>query len=417
MWAASVVLGWMSVAGAAEVEPHVFLRVRPEVRVNPSFIAGQDDSLAAVQNAAGVGVFGRQGAASALVEIQASQNWGARSSTVGTDSTAYAGSAWVQFETHSGHAWLRAGRQELHMLNGFYLSRAPWNPVGRRFDGLRGHVEAGDWVVDGFSMMLREPHPADDDYAASTLGDTLAGVFATWAGAGAVEPTAFVLGSVGGPTIDDSDRLKRWVAPAVRVEVDTESGTFVDLNVVVQVGDESGTPIRAYNTIVRTRQGFGGDWDAGAGLLFEQSSGHSCGAGPDCDPDVIRDPDLGFGRNHFLRGAADQVYGANVRDLGLNVDSAPMERLRLTLEGHWFQLTNPEGAWRRNGGSFQGQGWKAGNTDPNLGIEVDALFDAKIDKGIHIDGGLTWFQPVGVGAELTGDDAMVYAFVRNRYNF
>ena len=36
---------------------------------------------------------------------------------------------------------------------------------------------------------------------------------------------------------------------------------------------------------------------------------------------------------------------------------------------------------------------------------------------VHIDGGLCVVQPIGVGARLTGDDAMTYAFARNRFTF
>ena len=80
-------------------------------------------------------------------------------------------------------------------------------------------------------------------------------------------------------------------------------------------------------------------------------------------------------------------------------------------------MVDPEGVWRTTTGVIQGSGWELGNTDPNLGVEVDALMDLKLGKGVHIDGGLCVVQPIGIGARLTGDDAMTYAFARNRFTF
>ena len=215
-----------------------------------------------------------------------------------------------------------------------------------------------------------------------------------------------------------------WVAPAGRVEV-KQGKTFIDANAMVQIGDDTGTPIRAWNTILRARQGFGGGWKTGVGLIFEQDSGHGCQSSAEtgvCETDVIRDTEFGFARNHYLRGNADQFHGSNLRDMGVEVDSTPWSedkthRLKLALQGHLFQMVDPEGVWRTTTGVVQGTGWELGNTDPNLGVEVDALMDLKLGKGVHIDGGLCVVQPIGVGARLTGDDAMTYAFARNRFTF
>ena len=406
-----------------ELSPRLFLHIRPEVRTNPSFIADQDDTMMAVQQAARVGLDARRGVVSGRADLLGTQSWGARAGSTSAEPTAFLYESWVQVGSKS--TWLRAGRQELHLLNGLYMSKAPWNPVGRTFDGLRVHHETDSVRLDAFSVVLRAPHPADDDWDNSTLGTTHAGVFASWLGGDALEPTVFMLARADGPTADDPNQSKWWVAPATRLLYKADR-TTLDAHAMVQIGDDTGTPIRAWNTIVRARQGLGsGELAPGIGLIFEQDSGHACDGDPaslECNSDVIRDMDSGFGRNHYLRGNADQFNASNMRDMGLELDSSPWtpdkaHRLTLALQGHLFQLVDPQGAWRRNGGTLQGAGWEPGNTDPNVAFEVDALMDWKLGPGVRIDGGLCVVQPTGVGARLTGDDAMVYAFARNRFTF
>ncbi len=408
--------------------PHAALHIRPEVRVNPSFVADQDDTIVSVQESATIGLIAERGPFSATIDMMAYQNWGNRTSTTGVEPTVFAYQAFLQAGTKDH--WVRVGRQELHMLNGFYLSRGPWNTVGRTFDGIRLHAKPGDWELDAFTMVLRAPHPADESWRESSLGDSQMGVFASHTASKGLQPSLFVLGTAGGPTEDDPQRKKWTVTPGTRIAANVGQ-TSVDANLLGQWGDDSGTPIRAWSTIVRVRQGLGAAWKPGVSLLFEQDSGHACESDPSsgaCTTDTIRDFEGPFGRNHYLRGAADQMNNTNLRDIGLSADSTPWSKgggdgkkpshaMLATVEGHLFQLANPEGQWKRNGGVLQGDGWKTGNTDPNLAIEVDAILDFTLGPSARIDSGLCWVQPIGVGAELTGEDAMTYLFVRNRFNF
>jgi len=409
-------------AGGPELTPHLFVHLRPEARTNPGFVADQDDTLLSVGQTGRIGVDARQGVLTARMELVGTQSWGSRSGSTGAEPTALMYTTWLQVGSKT--SWLRFGRQELHMLNGFYMSKAPWNIIGRTFDGVRAHHETDSIRLDAFSVLLKAPHPVGDGYAEPSLGSTQAGLFATFTANETVEPTFFALARFEGPTIDDPDKDKWWVAPAGRLLV-KQDNTTLDANAMLQIGDDTGTPIRAWNTIVRARQGLGGGWKPGIGLIFEQDSGHACQSSPSttaCETDTIRDFESGFARNHYLRGNADQFNGSNLRDIGLEVDSTPWakdksHRLNLALQGHLFQMVDPEGTWRTTGGGLQGAGWEPGNTDPNVAVEVDALMDWKLGKEVRIDGGLCVVQPIGVGARLTGDDAMVYAFARNRFTF
>lgn len=420
-----IALSFGALAGTADVEPIGIIRLRPQVRINPAFESGLDDSELSVLSGAAVGILAKNGPIRASVVVLGTQSWGDRASTNSTEPTAFAAEYWLQGTTPNGKLWLRAGRQELHMLNGFYLSRAPWSVVGRRFDGLRAHAETGRWTIDALSFMLNAPATAEDTGSDASLGDVLGGLYATYTLSDQVAPTLFVLAKHGGPTADDPQRQSQWVAPGLRLWLDLDSGTQLDANAVLQVGSEEGNTRgdrRAHSIIVRGRQDLGTGLALGVGPIFHQTSGHACQETPGsttCTPadGVIRDPELAFGRNHFLYGAADQVFAANARQLGVTLDSSVAPRLTLTLDASYFQLTNPAGAWRENGGGVQGEGWLVDNTDATIGAEADLLFDWKLDRGMRIDGGLCVFEPLATGVALTGDATQLFAFARHRFEF
>ena len=429
-----MLVGASAHAEPATVTPRAFVHIRPEVRTNPGFVAGQEDAVVAVLQSARVGVEAEKGPFLAVVDLQGTQAWGGRSGSTGTEPTVYPYQGYLQAGT--GESWLRFGRQELHLLNGFHMSAAPWNVAGRTFDGVRGHLSAGDWEVDAFSVVLSAPFAKTDTTATlgntvtpsssgPSLGSTHAGLLATWAVSEQLSLTPMALARFTGPTLDDPDNQLWWVTPGARLYA-TPGQTMIDLNALALVGDDTDVPMRGYSVILRARQGLGdGKLQPGVGLIFEQNSGHACTSDPStgaCDTDTIGDFQTGFGRNHFLRGNADQFHGSNLRDIGLEVDSTPWtggkkRAFKTLLQGHLFQLANPEGAWRTAGGALQGSGWEVGNTDPNLAWEVDALFDLVVTSVAHIDGGICVVQPIGVGARLAGPDAMTYAFARNRFVF
>ena len=417
---------------SADITPRVFVHIRPEVRTNPTFQSGLDDTMYSTSQSVRAGLKAKRGVFSAVVDLQGTQSWGARSSSTGAEPTVYPYQGYLQ--VGSGKNWLRFGRQEVQLQNGWHISAAPWNVVGRTFDGVRGHAEAGDWTIDGFALTLAAPFarteltPASEDglipptYTGPSLGETHAGLFSTWKASKSVELSPMAMARFGGPSLEDPDRSLWWVSPGARVFL-TPKQSMVDLVVMGQLGDRSDVPIRAYSAMLRARQGLGDSpLKPGVGVILEQNSGSACSTELECNPEVIQDFQTGFGRNHFLRGNADQFRGTNLRDLGLSVDSTPWaggpkRKLKLTVEGHLFQMVNPEGVWLSAVGTVQGQGWEVGNTDPNLAWEVDALADLRLGKVAHLDGGFCFVQPIGVGGRLTGGAPMTYAFARNRFRF
>ena len=415
----------------ADFTPRIFIHIRPEIRTNPGFTADANDTLYSVSQGLRAGLQVQQGHFEGVVDFQGTQAWGQRPGSTSTQASAYVQQGYIQVGT--GNDWLRFGRQELHLLNGFHMSRAPWNVAGRSFDGIRGHLEHGDWELDAFSVVLRAPNPevpatlgsTNADVIEASLGETHAGIFATWTATEDLQVSPITMARFEGP--DDLDPLQQlwWVSPGVRI-LATPGLTRIDLTVLGQVGDHTDTPIRAYSAILRARQGLGDSpLKPGIGLIFEQDSGHACTTDPTtgaCTTDTIQDFQTGFGRNHYLRGNADQFRGTNLRDMGLEVDTTLWDggekrSFKTAVQGHFFQMVNPEGIWLDATGAVQGLGWEPGNTDPNLAWEVDALMDLRLTKTAHIDGGLCFVQPIGVGERLTGNAPMTYAFARNRFTF
>ncbi|MEC7948991.1 MAG: alginate export family protein [Myxococcota bacterium] len=404
-----------SAAAAPEVEPHLAVHLRPEVRTNPAFVAGQDDTVVAVQQGVRVGVSGSWDSVSARVDVQEVRTWGERLGSTGTEPAVHAYQGHIEVDTGSGY--VRIGRQEIHLHKGYFLSRAPFNPAGRSFDGLRWHQAAGSMATDLFLTQLAASQGWVDGDAPSDLGDWFGGGQVTWKDSDAFRPSVFVFAKAGGATAAEPARTDRWFGPGARATLRMDE-TLLELDGLVQIGDDSGTPRRAYNVIARAEQGFGMALDPGVAVRFDQSSGHACSGpagGAACVGDVESAIDLQFGRNFYLRGFANQMSAANTRQMAVEGFVRPSETTRVELIGSWFQMTDPEGAWIGPGGTLQGAGWKPGNADPNLGWELDGRVIWKASKALQLAGGLAWFQPVGVGAELTGTDAQSYTWLQTRF--
>ncbi len=418
--------------GSAEVTPRVFVHIRPEARVNPNFIANQNDGLYSVTQSLKAGLGIKRGIFEGVVDFQGTNGWGNRASSVSTAPEAYLQQGYLQI--NSGKNWVRFGRQEVHLQNGWHMSAAPWNMAGRTFDGVRTHLQSGAWELDAFSVVLRAPNPemelpsptdAGTLPIEQSLGATLAGLATAWQVSDDVSVESLTLAQFEGPSEAEPEQQLWWVTPGLRLFT-TPGQTRVDLMLLGQIGDDTGTPIRSYSAMMRARQGLGDTaMKPGVGIIVEQNSGHACTSDPSagvCETDVIQDFQTGFGRNHYLRGTADQFRGTNLRDLGLTADSTlwqggKKKSIQTTIEAHFFQMVNPEGVWLTAFGGVQGTGWEVGNTDPNLAWEVDAIVDVWASKVAHIDAGLCFVQPIGVGERITGPDPMTYAFARNRFSF
>ncbi len=401
-------------APTLDVRPGAFVHIRPEIRMNPSFDADVDDDAYRMSQSARVFLEARRGLVATRIDLQHVYVWGERPSSLDTSPGAYAYQGYL--EVGDDDRWVRIGRQEIHILNGFFVSSAPWNVAGRSFDALRGMWRVSDGVtLDAFGVVEAPPLPeteATDD----SLGGTFGAVMAHFKPNDEVEPSVWLMARGGGPTLESPDQDKLWIAPGARL-LAHPGDTRVDLNLIYMAGRDRGLPLSAYHLIARIDQRLGG---LGFAAIFDQSSGHGCASDPlveGCGNEVNSNFDLGFGRNHYLRGNADQVAGVNVRDIGVEFNSKPIPKVGALVQSHLFQMTNPDGQWLRNGGRPQGTSWIRNNDDANLGVEVDAIVDWSPQEGVKIDAGYCFFQPIGAGAAMTSTDPMHYLFVRNRFTF
>ena len=410
---------WMSLVPAnaapkatpeAQVTPHVFLHLRPEARFNPTFDdAVADRSLNVWQTVRG-SLNAKRGHLSATLQLQHVGAWGTRSKSTDATPSVMAYQGFV--EIGDKNQWVRVGRQEIHMLNGFYLSSSPWHMAGQSFDAVRAHWTTDSVELDVMGIMEAPPLPESDDLRNASYGDQLAAIFGTVRSSESFEQSFWLMGRGGGPTLDDPTRERIWVGPGYRLLAQPDQ-TRIDLNAMYQYGEDTSVPIRAYSVIARVEQTFGA---LGVAAIFDQSSGQAC-EDEVCNPEVLSDFDLALGLNHYLRGRADQVYGANTRDFGLEINSKVADKAKALVQAHLFQLTEPTGRWRKVGNKDVGTGFLQNNEDPNLGVEVDVIFAHKPQPGVKISGGYAYFQPIGAGAAIAGQDPMHYLFMNNRFNF
>jgi len=284
--------------------------------------------------------------------------------------------------------------------------------AGRSFDAVRVHWTKDAVELDVMGIMEAPPLPESENLRNASYGDQLAAIFGTVRSNESLEQSFWLMGRGGGPTLDDPTRERIWVGPGYRLFARPDH-TEIDFNMMYLYGEDTSVPIRAYSVIARVEQTFGA---LGVAAIFDQSSGQAC-EDEACTSEVLSDFDLPLGRNHDLRGYADQVYGANTRDFGLEVNSKVAATTKALLQAHLFQLTEPTGRWRRDGNKDVGAGFLEGNEDPNLGVEVDVIFAHKPQPGVKVSGGYAYFQPIGAGAEIAGQDPMHYLFMSNRFAF
>ena len=342
---------------APAVTPHLFVHLRPELRTNPGFQADLDDTVLAVQQAMRVGASGVAGRFSGRVDVQEFRVWGARSGSTGAEPAVHAYQGYIEADTGSGY--VRVGRQELHLHQGYFLSRAPFNPGGRSFDAARWHLDLDRLDADVFASQLVAPGGFADGETPFDVGDWFGGGQATLRASDVFVPSVRARGRRRHPgraqPPDLIGRLGRGL-PTDPPDVDG----------MAQIGEDTGVQRRAWQVIARAEQGFDATGRPGVAARFEQSSGSACAGEPDggdCTSAVDRTMDLQFGRNFYLRGLANQVAATNSRQMALEAFAQPADGLRVELIGSWFQLTDPEGPWC-NGGVLQGAGWRPATPIP-----------------------------------------------------
>ena len=157
--------------------PHVFVYLRPEARFNPTFDdATADRSLNVWQTLRG-SLDASRGNFSATLQIQHVGAWGERAKSTDATPSVMAYQGYV--EIGDKKQWVRIGRQEIHMLNGFYLSNSPWHMAGRSFDAVRVHWTKDAVELDVMGIMEAPPLPESENLRNASYGDQLAAIFGT----------------------------------------------------------------------------------------------------------------------------------------------------------------------------------------------------------------------------------------------
>lgn len=397
--------------------------LRPQTRIHPAFNAGdQDAQVAFLVNARGTLALTR-GAFTMTLDLQSNESWGARE-TVTSDDTAI-GTHRAMLRVHGGATTLTAGRQTVNLHQGRFIADPGWLPNGRSYDGLRIQNERDAWSVDVGAYLLRPMLPASTERPEPGWGDWLGHASISHATGKSLTTSAYVLlktaaaeyGSVAQDGLNNPRLLspERFMyAPAVNVFWKSPLHK-IDADIMGQLGSDGDQSIRAWQVAWVSSHALDVLAQPALRITFEQSSGDCDQAG--CDDSVNSSFEPLYGRHHGLRGMADQAYGSNLRDLALGVGLKPDDHVHIATDVHVFSLTNPEGAWMRNGGKIQGMGSIAGNDDPLLGVESDTRITWKPKRGVLMDMGYAWFLPQGVGRMLTGDAPQHFVYVRNVTEF
>ena len=397
--------------------------LRPQARIHPSFNAGDEDATVGVVVNARGSLDLTRGPFRMALDLQSNSAWGTRETVTSDDTSIGTHRAYVRYQ--KGSLSITAGRQNIDLHQGRYISDPGWLHTGRSYDGLRIHTTTKQWEAETGAFLISPMIPATSERPEPGWGTWLAHASVSLKTQEVLTSSAYLLlksvaaeyASVAQDGLNNPRQIspeRTMIAPAINVRLDKPLHT-VTVDAMGQFGQDGEQEIRAWQLAWVSSHALDMLGEPSLRLTAEQSSG-DCDAAS-CDDGVNSYFDPLYGKHHGLRGMADQAYGSNLRDLAIGFGLKPEPRVRMTTDLHVFSLTNPKGLWMRNGAKLQGLGSIADNDVRLLGVESDTRIAWKPEKGAMFDLGYAWFLPQGVGRELTGDAPQHFLYLRSITEF
>ena len=381
------------------------VRVRSELDARS---ASQDADIATLlRTRLGVGV-ALDSAVNVFIQLSDSRAFGEEENTL-TDASAdrldlHQGFIqWAPFE----RSWLRAGRQELAFADERLIGTVSWTNVARAFDGIRGHLERGRWVIDAFAMALRERDLLLAIGLDPRLNEGLnldRDLFGVWTSTGWLDLFGLADRSASEPGLLDIDRLTLGGYGSAAL------GTWrARLTVAGQLGEQTpqGMPrqdIRAFMVSGELSR----DWEGASGLVTGVQVDYLSG---DHDP---LDDEYGafntlYATNHAFYGFMD-LFLDIPRQTGFRglIDyiargTARVEDWTLRADLHALQLAESNAA---------GDGY--------VGLELDLTARYTVARGFVLQTGYSFFDPGAAGDAPPvglGDELLHWGYIQGTAGF
>lgn len=237
---------------------------------------------------------------------------------------------------------VRAGRQEISLGSGRFMSPADFSNVGRSFDAIRATVANRSLNVDliAGSVVLTDPARFDRHKP----GDHVFTVYATLARLVPyvkVEPYLFAKRlSV---AVSKAGHVANAVvySPGFRVLSKDAGPVNFSFEVTAQRGDWASDRVRGYAYIVTAGYAFlNTRWKPHASADYNYASGDSNPKEP-----VKRDMEPFYGNNQPYFSITSLIGWKNMKDLRSGVDFAPVKRFKVSIDYRNFTLATVQDAF------------------------------------------------------------------------
>lgn len=123
-----------------------------------------------------------------------------------------------------------------------------------------------------------------------------------------------------------------------------------------------------------------------------------------------------FGASHYGYGVIDFFRLSNMREVGLQYDVAPHEKLRVRAEYHHFWLDSRTDAWGSPLGLVFGRD-PSGGSGREAGDELDLTFTVKHSKRWQSELGMAYFFPGNFAKKQGRNDGAHFLFLQTVYKF
>jgi len=282
---------------------------------------------------------------------------------------------------------VRPGRQAFLFGRQRLVSPLPWANTLRRWDGVTGILEAGDWKVTGFWSYFVPVRKYD--YNKSDAGQEFWGVYAVGKIPGTpVGLDLYYLGlNRASATFNGTSGRDRRHTVGGRLHGDIgDTGFDYDFEGAYQFGSVGSGDVSAWMIGSQLGYAFGDVWAKPRPFIgLDWASGDRNPGG-----DVQTFNQL-FPLAHAYYGYIDQIARQNAIDLNFGVAIVPVERLNVALSFHFFWRDSDNDALYNAGGGVVRPGSAGGSNE--IGQEIDLVVGYKFDA--HLTGllGYSHFFP------------------------
>lgn len=373
----------------------------------------------------------------AFIQIQDARIFGGEVSTVSNDNLLDLHQGYVNIK-NVGPTSLILGRQELAFGEHRLVGHFGWNNVGRSFDGLRVAYVAAPVRVDFWaaSPKVYGTNTGSSPAFAPSNREQQAfyGVYGSIKTAPVtVEPYVMYLldgGNAAELNAAGTALLSPITSPAARGQSRVTVGLRADGKAVNESIDFTGEA--AYQTGSMDARGTTPESDISAhafvlkagytapvgikpriGIEYDRASGDS-----DPTDDKFETFENLFPTNHPFYGYMDYVGWRNMQALRLSVSVKPSASSGVSLDYHRFSLAEERDRWYAASGAPFGPTPAAGNTETDLGQEIDLVAYLMVKEKVRLEVGLSQFMPGDyVDGNFPASDASQFAYLQATVGF